>query len=270
MIRTRSPTSATLSPMSRLPTIHDFDQLVDHDDADRDRREQDPAAERRSAPGRACRRGSDRRPRRPPARRRVRSAVPRRPRARRSSPGHRGPSARRSAMRTSPASRRTTPPTASAGAASRRTSSTSVSTRHAPRDGARRPVARPSTQSTIRSSSSSSASLRRSWTARWSSRASPSATSSGVSVVSMIATRPSSWATAVPGRGVAWISTSSRRQRLALDRHRAVRMELEPALARRRHHGRDLRARGACPPSAAAPSRRDRRAPTRRRSARRP
>ena len=34
------------------------------------------------------------------------------------------------------------------------------------------------------------ASLRRSWTARWSSRASPSARSSGVSVVSMIATRP--------------------------------------------------------------------------------
>ena len=31
----------------------------------------------------------------------------------------------------------------------------------------------------------------------------------GVSVVSITTTRPSSWATAVPGRGVAWISTSS-------------------------------------------------------------
>ena len=37
--------------------------------------------------------------------------------------------------------------------------------------------------------------------ARWSSRASPSARSSGVSLVSMTTTSPSSWATAVPGRG---------------------------------------------------------------------
>ena len=51
--------------------------------------------------------------------------------------------------------------------------------------------------------------VRRSWIARWSSRASPSARSSAVSSVSMTTTRPSSWATAVPGRGVARISTSS-------------------------------------------------------------
>ena len=84
--------------------------------------------------------------------------------------------------------------------------------RRSPRYGPRPRGRGPSTQSSIRSSSSSSASLRRSWIARWSSRASPSARSSGVRVVSMTTTRPSSWATAVPGRGVAWISTSSGRQ----------------------------------------------------------
>ena len=66
-----------------------------------------------------------------------------------------------------------------------------------------------SIHSSIVASSDSSACLRRSWTARVSSRASPSARSSSVSMVSITTTMPSSWATAVPGRGVARISTSS-------------------------------------------------------------
>ena len=71
----------------------------------------------------------------------------------------------------------------------------------------------PSRKRRMRASSVSSACLRRSCTARVSSRASPSARSSGVSSVSMTTTMPSSWATAVPGRGVARISTSSGKRR---------------------------------------------------------
>ena len=66
-----------------------------------------------------------------------------------------------------------------------------------------------SSQTWIRASSASSAWRRRSWSARVSSRASPSARRSSVRLVSMTITMPSSAATAVPGRGVAWISTSS-------------------------------------------------------------
>ena len=73
------------------------------------------------------------------------------------------------------------------------------------------------------------ASLRRSWIARWSSRASPSARSSGVSSVSMTTTSPSSCATAVPGRGVARISTSSGASVTPAERHRAVGVDLEGA-----------------------------------------
>ena len=41
------------------------------------------------------------------------------------------------------------------------------------------------------------------------------------------ATRPSSWATAVPGRGVARISTSSAASVTPAERHRAVGVELD-------------------------------------------
>ena len=67
--------------------------------------------------------------------------------------------------------------------------------------GARPRSVRPSTHSSIRSSRARPASFRRSWIARWSSRASPSARRSSVSSVSITTTSPSSWATAVPGRG---------------------------------------------------------------------
>ena len=87
-------------------------------------------------------------------------------------------------------------------------------------------------RASIRSSSSRSASRRRSWMARASSRASPSARRSGVSSVSRTMTRPSSSATAVPGRGVAWISTSSARKRHPRERDAAV------VVDRRRHPSR--------------------------------
>ena len=57
----------------------------------------------------------------------------------------------------------------------------------------------------------------------------------------MIATSPSSWATAVPGRGVACISTSSAARVSPSIVTEPSGWSLEPALARRRHHGRDLR-----------------------------
>ena len=66
-----------------------------------------------------------------------------------------------------------------------------------------------STSTAISSSRSSSSWRRRSWMARASSRASPSATRASVRVVSSTTTRPWSWATDVPGRGVACTSTSS-------------------------------------------------------------
>ena len=94
--------------------------------------------------------------------------------------------------------------------------------------------ASPSTQSSIRSSRARPASLRRSWIARWSSRASPSARRSSVSSVSMTTTRPSSWATAVPGRGVARISTSSGGEGDAGERHGAVRRGTRPRSRGRR------------------------------------
>ena len=79
------------------------------------------------------------------------------------------------------------------------------------RRGAARPRrARPSTHSSIRSSSSSPASLRRSWIARWQLAGVALGDAARASArCRCTTTRPSSWATAVPGRGVAWISTSS-------------------------------------------------------------
>src|SRR6266540_845141 len=109
---------------------------------------------------------------------------------------------------TGPASRSTVAVVAPGGGEVRTTWPASVSVATAARC-ASTPEVSPSTHRVIWSVSRSSASLRRSWIARCSSRASPSARSSGVSRVSMTTTRPSSWATAVPGRGVSWISTSS-------------------------------------------------------------
>ncbi len=57
----------------------------------------------------------------------------------------------------------------------------------------------------------------------------------------MTTTSPSSCATAVPGRGVARISTSSACQRHARQPHRPVVQVHRLVGARRRHHGRDLR-----------------------------
>ena len=113
-------------------------------------------------------------------------------------------------------------------------------------DARRRRSARPSTQSSIRSSRARPASLRRSWIARWSSRASPSARRSSVSWVSMTTTRPSSWATAVPGRGVARISTSSGGERDAAEGHGPVRPVLDRVLA---GGGHDRGDRGAVLPA---------------------
>ena len=110
------------------------------------------------------------------------------------------------------------------------------------RAGARgRPSGRPSNQTSMRSSSSRPASRRRSWMARVSSRASPSASSAGVSAVSSTTTRPSRSATAVPGRGVAWISTSSAARVSPGQRHRAVVVERDRPLARGGHDRRDGR-----------------------------
>ena len=109
-----------------------------------------------------------------------------------------------------------------------------------------------STQTSIRSSSSSSASRRRSWIARCSSRASPSARSSGVSSVSMTTTSPSSWATAVPGRGVARISTSSGASVTPARVTRPVGADLDLARAGRGHDRRDRARRASCRSSAGA------------------
>ena len=236
------------SPMSRVPVDPRLRRLVDA----RGRRSRWPRTRSsgRSTARARCPASRPRPARRPPRARlvlddlhlvgRVRRRPPRR-RIRAPSPGHAPSPARRSAIRASPASRRTDAdrrrrPAPRRAAARRRAS------RWPPTRGtARPPRRRPSTHRTIRSSRSSSASLRRSWIARWSSRASPSARSSGVSSVSSTTTRPSS----VRDRG------ARPRRRLDLDlvggerhaaqRHRAVGVELDRALARGGHHGRDRR-----------------------------
>src|SRR4029453_16291384 len=151
-------------------------QLVEHEDRHCDTDEDRPAG---TAPGRA------------PGRPRRHGAQP----------------SLRSAIVAAPASSWTMARRASAGMSpSRSSASTSSATcgRYDATD-----AGSPSTHSSMRSSSSSSASRRSSWIARASSRASPSARSASVSSVSRTITSPSSSATAVPGRGVAWISTSS-------------------------------------------------------------
>ena len=126
---------------------------------------------------------------------------------------HRLARSRNAAARSSPRRRRAPRRPRSPRAVARPGASPRPAPRRRSRPGAARGHARPPrrpSRSTARSrsSSASSACLRRSWIARVSSRASPSARSSGVSVVSMTTTTPSSCATAVPGRGVARISTS--------------------------------------------------------------
>ena len=115
---------------------------------------------------------------------------------------------RRKARVTVPASTSTVPRAAVSGGIGPSRRSPSVSAATSERCG-RTAGSAPSIHRSTRSSRSRPASRRRSWIARWMSRASPSARSSGVSSVSMTTTSPSWWATAVPGRGVAWISTSS-------------------------------------------------------------
>ena len=87
------------------------------------------------------------------------------------------------------------------------------------RDGSR---ARRATHSSIRSSSSRPASLAQVLDRARRARARRPRRELGVSSVSRTTTRPSSWATAVPGRGVARISTSSGASVTPAERHRAV------------------------------------------------
>ena len=86
----------------------------------------------------------------------------------------------------------------------------------------------PSSQTSIRASERQLAPASQVLEARVSSRASPSARRSSVRVVSMTTTMPSSSATAVPGRGVARISTSSAASSWPAEPDRAVRAGTRP------------------------------------------
>ena len=249
MIRSQSPITSKLSPTSRLRDDPRLGELVEHDDA----RSRSP----RTAPsGPATGGARSTSPSRPPSpappspasapgvgssasagRRRRR---PRR-RAPSSSSRHRPAAARRARSGPRPPRAARCRPCASAGAASRLIlvdqrldghrrevrlhlgrDAVDPQRRSGRRARARPPCAGPGPRAAARG--------RR-----------PPRRAPAVSVVSMIATRPSSWATAVPGPRRRLDLDLVGGERLALDRDRAVGVDLEPALARRRHHGRDLR-----------------------------